>query len=127
MPVEMGSTSGSMKMSSTFEPVHWSRARSPARDRELAVGRPRHRGLLILVDRADHQRRVVRLREPADLVELLLPVLEVRRVDDALARRMPEPASIVAICVESIISGASTCRTSRLTTSPMSRALSRPA
>jgi hypothetical protein len=57
----------------------------------------------------------------------VLAILEVRAVDDALAAGVLEPGLDRLTCVESSISGTLTWRTTRLTISAMSRALSRPA
>ena len=60
------------------------------RDRQLALAREGLRLQLVFVDGADHQRRAIPLRDGADALELLLAILQVDRVDDALALAVGE-------------------------------------
>ena len=56
----------------------------PLRHRQLALARERLRLQLVLVDAAHHQRRAVVVRDRHHVLELLLAVFQVDRVDDAL-------------------------------------------
>ncbi len=68
----------------------------PLGDGELALRRDGHRLLLVLVDASDHDGGAVVADQRADALEALLAVLEVDRIDDALAlgeleRRLDRP------------------------------------
>jgi hypothetical protein len=60
------------------------------RDGQLALARDRHALLLVLVDAAHHHRTAVGAQERHDLLEALLAVLQVDRVDDGLALAVPQ-------------------------------------
>jgi len=66
--------------------------------------------LLVLVDAADDHGGAVRAQQRAHLLEALLAVLEIDRVDDGLALAVTEASSITAASVESIMSGTFTLR-----------------